>query len=378
MIVIYLDHAATTPLDPQVLEVMIPYLKDSFGNPSSLHRLGEEASNAVEHAREILAKAVGSSPEQVTFTSGGTEADNLGMQLAVGQRRPVCISSIEHPAVRDSAFALRNQGFLVREWPVISDGILDLARARTMVELQFLCAVMHVNNEIGTIQPLKEVAEIVHEKGGVLFVDCVQSFLKLPATLDLFGADAMAISAHKVNGPKGVGAFMVSDGLSVSKLMFGGDQEHDQRPGTPSVANIVGFGRAVELGWPIDEERMLHMEALRDRLIDGILDSIPGSWLNGSRMQRICNNVNVSFPGVEGRLLLDWLSKNGVCASLGSACSSARLEPSHVLNAIGLSAEQSLGSLRFTLGKSNTKDEIREVIVLIKEGVELLRKKSHK
>lgn len=374
MIVIYLDHAATTPLDPMVLEAMLPYLKDSFGNPSSLHRLGEEASNAVEHVREIIAKAVGSSPDQVTFTSGGTEADNFGIHLAVEQKRPIYISSIEHPAVRDSAFALKNNGFSMRELPVTTDGILDLDRARTMVEPQSLCAVMHVNNEIGTIQPLQEIAEVVHNKNGVLFVDCVQSFLRLPTTFDRLGHDAMAISAHKVYGPKGVGAFIGSDGLSVSKLMFGGDQEHNKRPGTPSVANIVGFGKAVEIGYPIDEDGMAFMQKLRDQLIDGILESVAHAFLNGSREKRVCNNVNIAFDGVEGRALLEWLDKNGVAASLGSACSSSNLEASHVLTAIGLSSEKSLGSLRFTLGKSNSKDEIEAVIKLLQKGVALFRK----
>ena len=372
--IIYLDHAATTPLDPRVLAAMLPFLKDSFGNPSSSHRLGEESSNAVERAREVIAKSVGERPEHVIFTSGGTEADNMGLALAKPVQRPVIISAIEHPAIRDSAGELKKKGWDVKEAPVSSEGIVSMGNIREFLSRNVLAAVMHVNNEIGTIQPIRAVADLVHDKNGLVLVDCVQSFLKMRVSLDVLGADAVSLSAHKVYGPKGVGCLVTNGSQKPEKVLFGGDQEFDTRPGTPSVANIVGFAKAVESGFPIDEDQVGRIQSLRDRLIKELLESIPKSSLNGSQTLRVCNNVNIAFPGIEGRALIEWLSNRDVCASLGSACSSASLDPSHVLKAIGLSAEQALGSLRFTLGRGTTKEEIAIALQYIREGVNQFRR----
>ncbi|MEK6960217.1 MAG: cysteine desulfurase family protein [Nanoarchaeota archaeon] len=377
---IYLDNAATTRMDDCVLDEMIPYLKDDFGNPSSQHRLGERASDAIEKAREIIARSVNSKPDQVIFTSGGTESCNIGMgmALAVHKKDPskntIIISPIEHPAVRESAMSLRQEGLDVIETGISSEGIVAAASFRPRRPGDIcLTALMHVNNEIGTIQPVEEVAKVCQETDTPFFVDCVQSFLKLPLDFKRIGASGIAVSAHKIHGPKGVGAIIVSEDAPFKNMVFGGDQEFGKRAGTPSVANIVGFGAAVKLGFPLDEDKTKSIAILRDRLIDGLIDSIPCAILNGSREDRICNNVNVSFDGIEARALLEWLDERYISASAGSACSSRQLEPSRILTAVGFPPKRALGSVRFSLSKDTSREEIDATIDFVSQGVSILR-----
>jgi len=377
---IYMDNAATTRMDDRVLYEMMPYLKEEFGNPSSVHKLGESASDAIEKARGIISKSLGAKPDQVIFTSGGTEGCNLGIGMArvvrgkYPEKNIIAISPIEHPAVRESVMAMQGQGFGVFETGISSEGIIIPSSFQSHGPADFcLTALIHANNEIGTIQPVEEVSKICHDSGTPLFIDCVQSFLKLPLDIKRTGWSGMAVSAHKIHGPKGVGAIVMAEDAPFRKIIFGGDQESDRRAGTPSVANIVGFGAAVKLGFPLDEEKIKGVANLRDRLIEGLIDSIPGTILNGSKENRLCNNVNVSFDGIEARALLEWLDEQGISASAGSACSSRQLEPSRVLTAIGLPPKRALGSVRFSLSKDTSREEIDATIDLVSRGVSVLR-----
>lgn len=377
---IYLDNAATTRMDDHVLDEMMPYLKEEFGNPSSIHKLGERAYDAIEKAREVIARSVGARPAQVIFTSGGTEGCNLGIGMARGvhgkdtAKDIIAISPIEHPAVRESAMAMQAEGFRVFETGISSDGIIIPSSFQPHCPTNLcLTALMHANSEIGTIQPIEEVSKICRDSGTPLFVDCVQSFLKLPLDIKKIGASGIAVSAHKIHGPKGVGAIIVAEDAPFHKIIFGGDQESDRRAGTPSVANIAGFGAAAKLGLPLDEDKISDIAILRDRLIDGLIYSIQGTALNGSKENRICNNVNISFDGIEARALLEWLDERGISASAGSACSSRQLEPSRILIAIGLPPKRALGSVRFSLSKDTSRDEIDATIDLVSRGVSVLR-----
>lgn len=376
---IYLDNASTTRMDETVLEEMLPFLKDEFGNPSSHHRLGEVASDAIERSRESIAKSVNVKPSQVIFTSGGTEACNIGVGMGCCvrdgdcQKRTIMISPIEHPAVRESAISLRNAGFSLIETDVSNDGIVNpLGFQPSGKSASCLFALMHANNELGVIQPVEEVAKIAKDCDVPFFVDCVQSYLKLPMDFRRLGASGIAVSAHKIHGPKGVGALIVSEDAKIKRLVFGGDQESGLRAGTPSVANIVGFGAAVRSGFPIDESVIRNTERLRNRLTRGLIESIPVASLNGSAEKRICHIASIAFDGVEARTLLEWLDEQGVIASAGSACTSRRLEPSRILTAIGLAPLKALGTVRFSLDACTSRDDIDEAVDLVRRGVSFL------
>jgi cysteine desulfurase len=375
---IYLDHNATTPLHPTVWEAMRPFLTDVFGNPSSLHSEGRQARDAVEEARQHVARLLGASAEEILFTSGGTEADNLAILGSVlGRRRQgghIITSQVEHPAVLGSCQTLETQGFRVSRLPVGSAGTLepdDLARALT--EDTLLVTLMHANNEVGSLQPIRECAALARAQGVLMHTDAVQSVGKIPALVDELGVDLLSLSAHKLHGPKGIGALYVRRGVALDPMMTGGPQEWGLRGGTEHVAAIVGLGAAAQLVAASMAVEMPQVAALRDRLEQGILATIPDVAVNGAGAPRLPTTTNLSFKGVDGQSLVVALDLKGVATSTGSACSSGSLEPSHVLIAMGLSDEWLRGAVRFSLGSGNTPAEVDAVVQLLPPIVARLR-----
>jgi len=378
---VYLDHSATTPVRPEVVEVINRYLVEAWGNPSSIHSFGREAKKGLEEARSQVAGLIKAQPEEIVFTSGGTEADNLAiLGTAAGYEkkgRHVIISSIEHHAALDSAKALEKEGFRVTYLPVTAEGLVrveDVAEAITPETT--LISVMHVNNEVGTIQPIAEIGALAKEKGIVFHTDAVQSAGKLPLDVNELNVDLMSLSGHKIYGPKGVGALYIRKGIRIKSRVFGGGQERKRRPGTENVPGIVGFGKAAELIAEELGEETAREAMLRDKLFDGLLNAIPDIVANGSRQQRVCNNVNISVRYIEGESLLLNLDMKGIAASSGSACTSGSLDPSHVLLAMGLPHEVAHGSLRFTLGRETTEEDVDYVVEVLPEIVARLRSMS--
>jgi len=377
---IYLDCAATTPTDPAVLEVMRPYFGENFGNPSSIHSFGMEAKEAVENARKIVADALGASPEEIVFTSGGTESDNLAIKGVAYTNRNrgnhIITSAIEHHAVLESCKFLEKDGFDVTYLAVDQYGLVnpnDLERAITKKTI--LVSIMHANNEIGTIQPIAELAKIAKAKKAYFHTDAVQTFGHIPTNVDDLGVDLFSISAHKLYGPKGVGALYIRKGTKIETIAHGGDQEGRLRAGTLNVPGIVGLGKAVELsqkGMKNEEERE---RKLQSKLIDGLL-KVREVRLNGHPKARLSGNVNVSVEGVEGESMVLNLDMLGISCSTGSACTSSSLEPSHVLLACGLSAEIAHGSLRFSLGTPTSEEDIDYLLSVFPKVVGKLRKMS--
>ncbi len=367
---IYLDNAASTKVDDVVFKSMSPYFSSQYANPSSAHSFGEHAQNAIQKARAALAEKLHCSPEEIMFTSGGTEANNLaivGLAHALKHKgNHIITSQIEHPSILEPCRYLEQNGFRVTYLPVDAEGIVS---PKTMINSlrpdTILVSIMHVNNEIGTIQPIEELGRISKEAGAVFHTDAIQSFMKIPINMETI--DSCSLSAHKIHGPKGVGALFVRNGIPISKLLFGGEQEQNHRAGTENVAGIVGFGAAVEQN--IDIKKMKHQ---RDNMIKHLL-SIQDTKLNGSQEKRLPNNVNISFKGIEAETLLNHLSEHGIMASMGSACKSHTLHPSHVLRAIGLDEELALGTIRLTLSKYTTDNEIKHAIKTIKSIVQSLR-----
>ncbi|MDN5348158.1 MAG: cysteine desulfurase [Clostridia bacterium] len=378
---VYLDHSATTPVRPEVLEAMLPYLKENFGNPSSIHSFGREAKKALEEARERVAGLIGARPEEITFTSGGTEADNLaiiGTAYANADKgRHIITSSIEHHAALDSAQFLLRHGFKVTFLPVTPEGLVrveDVAAAIT--DETILISIMHVNNEVGTIQPIKEIGRLAREKGIIFHTDAVQSVGKIPVNVDDLGVDLLTASSHKIYGPKGVGCLYIRKGTRIQPQLHGGGQERKRRPGTENLPGIVGFGKAAELAGKELEEEAARLARLRDKLIDGVLERIPEVQLNGHRTLRVPHNANFSFRYVEGESILLSLDMHGIAASSGSACTSGSLDPSHVLLAMGIPHEVAHGSVRMTLGKDNTEEDIDYVLEVLPGIIERLRAMS--
>lgn len=375
---VYLDHAATTPVDKKVLEAMLPYFNGKYGNPSSLYSFSNEARKAVEEAREKVAKLINAEPHEIIFTSGGTEGDNLAIKGAAltNKGKHIITSSIEHPAVLNTCKALERQGFEVTYIPVNSEGLVSVDDVADAVrDDTALITIMHANNEIGTVQPVEEIGKIAREKEIIFHSDAVQSAGKIPVDVRKMNVDLLTISSHKMYGPKGVGALYVKKGTNIEPLSDGGGHEKGIRSGTENVPGIVGFGKAAELALDEMDSEAERLGKLRDRLIDGAL-KMENSWLNGSKEKRLPNNVNLGFKFIEGEALVLELDFNGVCASTGSACSSKSLEPSHVLRAIGLPPEECHGSLRMTLGKQNTEGEIDYVLGVLPKVVGKLRKIS--
>jgi len=376
-----MDHSATSPVDPEVFEAMKPYFVDNFGNASTLYSLGRDARKAMEAAREQVASLIGAKPEEVIFTSGGTESDNIAIKGTAyrlkNKGNHIITSAIEHPAVRETCKYLEKNGFEVTYLPVYEEGIVrvsDLEDAIT--DKTILITIMHANNEIGTIQPIAEIGKIARENKIYFHTDAVQTVGKIPVKVEEMNVDMLSLSAHKVYGPKGIGALYVKKGVRLEPIIHGGGHEKGLRPGTENVSGIVGLGKACELAEKNLLEDTKYITNLRDKLIDGILNSIEQSYLDGHRTKRLPNNVNLRFTGIEGESLVLHLDSKGVAASTGSACSSKSLEPSHVLIALGLEHVEAHGSLRLTLGKENTEEEVDYVITAVKEVVETLRKLS--
>ena len=375
---IYLDYAATTPLRPEVRARMEPFLSgDSFGNPSSLHADGQQAKRALDTARDTLADALGCQFAEISFTGGGTESDNaalFGVMLANKSRGNHLITTqIEHEAVTETAHFLETLGFRVTYLPVDEFGTVSpQSVADALTDDTILVSVMHANNEVGTIQPLKEIADIVHTRGAFLHTDAVQTFGQLPVTVGALGADLITLSAHKIYGPKGVGALYVRSGITIEPLLHGGGQERERRSGTENVAAIAGFGEAVRCLLPEREAEAARLTPLRDRLWAGILAHLPNSVLNGHPTHRLPNNLNFSLPGLDAETLLLSLDRAGVSASSGSACTSGSIEPSHVLSAMGLSDARLKSALRLTLGRGTTAEEIDRTVEIVAEIAERL------
>jgi cysteine desulfurase len=374
----FLDHAATTPTDPRVVEAMLPYFSDSFGNPSSIHSLGLETRTAVAEAREKVARLIGAASDEITFTSGGTEADNLaikGVAQANAQRgKHIVTTRIEHHAVEESCRYLEKQGFSVTLVRVDKDGLVnpgDVEKAVTPETI--LISVMHANNEVGTIQPIADISRVARKKGVYFHTDAVQTVGHIPAKVDELGVDLLAISAHKLYGPKGVGVLYVRKGTRIVSFLHGGGQECGLRASTENVPGIVGLGMAAEIAQAEMDAESKHVTRLRNKLIKGLLERIPQVRLNGHPTQRLPNNVNISVASVEGESLAVSLDLEGIAVSTGSACSSEAMEPSHVLTAMGVPVELARGSVRFSLGRENTDAEIDRVLEAFPRIVSRLR-----
>jgi cysteine desulfurase len=378
---IYLDHAATTPTDPEVVAAMLPYLSGPLacGNPSSIHRYGREARAAVDTARDSVAALIHADYSEIYFTGSGTEADNLALigvlYAAPPGRNHLVISAVEHHAILHTAHFLQTQGYAVTIVPVDRDGLVSPeAIADAVSDNTALVSVMHANNEIGTIQPIAEIADLAHVKGAKFHTDAVQTAGLLPVDVDELSCDLLTLCAHKMYGPKGVGALYIRQGTKVSPLLHGGAQEREKRAGTENVAAIVGFGAAAKFAMERREIDSPRLSTLRDRLLTHLQDRIPGLRLNGHPTRRLPNNVNVSVEGVEGTTLLMNLDRQGVAASSGSACSSGSLEPSHVLKALGLPDSLASSGVRFTLGRNTTEEELDQAADIFSRIVRRLLK----
>ena len=381
MSAIYLDYAATTPVDPGVIEAMLPYFRDTFGNPSSIHSFGQQARSAVEDAREKVASFLGAKPAEIIFTSGGTESNNFAIKgVAWANRKKgnhIIASAIEHHAVMEPCHFLEREGFEVTFLPVDSQGFVDPQDvAKAITGRTVLVSIMHANNEIGTLQPVTEIGKIARERGVCFHTDAVQTFGHMPFTVDELNVDLLSLSAHKLYGPKGVGALFVRQGTRLEPHMHGGEQEGKRRASTHNVPGIVGLAKAVELAEKAMAEEDTRIMALRNRLIRGIFDKIDRVRLNGHPEKRLANNVNVSMEYCEGEAMILSLDLMGIACSTGSACSSTSVEPSHVLRAIGLSVEETRGSLRFSLGRYTQEQEIDKVLDVLPRIVKRLRAMS--
>ena len=378
---IYLDNAATTKTAPEVVEAMLPYFSEAYGNPSSIYSLAGESRKAVDQARETIARALGARPEEIYFTAGGTESDNWALKAAAEFYRKkgnhIITTKIEHHAVLHSCQWLEKQGFEVTYLNVDENGVVRLEELKAAIRpTTILISVMYANNEIGTIQPIREIGEIAHEHGILFHTDAVQAFGQLPIQVDDCRIDMLSASGHKLNGPKGIGFLYIRKGVKIRSFIHGGAQERKRRAGTENVPGIVGLGKAVERAVGTMEERTETERRLRDYLIDRVLKEIPYARLNGHRSQRLPGNANFSFQFIEGESLLIMLDMEGICGSSGSACTSGSLDPSHVLLAIGLPHEIAHGSLRLTLNEEITKEELDYVVDTLKRIVEKLRSMS--
>ncbi len=377
----YLDYNATTPVDPAVLPVMLPYFCEDFGNPSSIHSFGQKTRAAIEQARESVAALIGARPAEVVFTSGGTESDNTAIfgvvAASAGPAKHVITTTIEHHAVLHVCQALEQQGVAVTYVPVNREGLVDPGDIRRAIRPEtVLITVMHANNELGTIQPLEEIGRIAAEADVYFHTDAVQSAGKVPIAVDRLGVDLLSISGHKLYAPKGVGALYIRKATRLKPLLFGGHHQRGHRPGTENVAGNVGLGKAAELARVSLTSDALRISALRDRLEEGILVRVPQSRVNGSRTARTPNTTNILIPFVEGEALVIALDLRGVACSTGAACSSGAIEPSHVLTAIGLAPEEARASLRFSLGRHTIADDIDLALSVIPGVVEHLRELS--
>ena len=376
---IYLDHNATTPVHAAVVDRMAAVLRDEFGNPSSVHHFGQRTKALVDEARSSVAALIGADPTEVVFTAGGTESDNFAIRGAaeathVSGRHHLIATSIEHEAVVNTFKALGRRGWRTTLLPVDQSGVVapDALRA-AITDDTAIVSVMHANNEVGTIQPIAELAQISHEKGALFHTDAVQSTGKIPVSVKTLGVDLLALSAHKMNGPKGVGALWMRRGVRLVPFVTGGRHERGRRAGTENVAGIVGLGVAATLAADKMAAEATRLSALRDRLERDILRLVPGTAINGGESPRVPNTTNISFERIEAESLLIALDLEGIAVSTGSACSSGTLEPSHVLKAMGFPAHRTQNSIRFSLGMGNTDVDIDRVLVVLPGVVEKLR-----
>ncbi len=378
---IYMDHSATSPVDPEVFKAMEPYFVDSFGNASTLYSLGREARKTMESSRKMVASLIGANSDEVIFTSGGTESDNIAIKGTAYKLRNkgnhIITSNIEHPAVDETCKYLEKNGFEVTYLPAGKDGIVDISDLESAItDKTILITIMHANNEIGTIQPIKEIGEIARENKIYFHTDAVQSVGKIPVNVNNLNVDMLSLSAHKLYGPKGIGALYIKKGVRLEPILHGGGHEKGIRPGTENVAGIVGLGKACEIAEHNLEQTSQYVTAIRDEIIKRVLSEIEQSYLNGHPTNRLPNNINFRFTGIEGESLVLHLDSKGIASSTGSACSSKKLEPSHVLMALGLKEVDAHGSLRLTLGKENKVEEIDYVVESIKDAVNTLRNLS--
>ncbi len=378
---IYLDNAATTPTRPEVVEAMLPYFTEKFGNPSSVYEFAAQNKNAVTDSREIIANALGCQSQDIYFTAGGTESDNWALKATVdayaNKGNHIITSKIEHHAILHTCEYLEKHGCEVTYVDVDENGVIKLDELEKAIRpTTVLISVMFANNEIGTIQPVKEIGEIAKKHGVLFHTDAVQAFGQMNINVDELNIDLLSASGHKLNGPKGIGFLYIRKGLKLRSFVHGGAQERHRRAGTENVPAIVGFGKAVEIAMATLEERQKKEIELRDYLINRVLTEIPYARLNGHRTKRLPNNANFSFQFIEGESLLIMLDMANICGSSGSACTSGSLDPSHVLLAIGLPHEIAHGSLRLTLDDSNTKEEMDYVVEKVKEIVAKLRSMS--
>ncbi|HOJ78080.1 MAG TPA: cysteine desulfurase NifS [Bacillota bacterium] len=379
---IYLDHAATTPVDPQVLEAMLPYFTNSFGNPSSIHSYGRETRKAIEDSRAVIAKEIGASAtNEIIFTGSGSESDNLAIRgIAYAYRQKgnhIITSSIEHHAVYDTCKALEKEGFKVTYLPVNEVGLISVDNVvNALTPETILVSIMHANNEVGTIQPIAEISKILQDRKIFFHTDAVQTVGTIPVNVQDLGVDLLSMAAHKFYGPKGVGALYVRKGIKLNQLIYGGAQERNRRAGTENIAGIVGMAKALELANANLEANSKRILELREYLIDNVLGKLDYVRLNGDRKQRLPGNANFSFEFIEGEALLLNLDLKGIAASSGSACTSGSLEPSHVLLSMGICHEIAHGSLRISIGKANTKQDIDYLLEVLPEIVNKLRAMS--
>lgn len=376
---IYLDNAASTQIHEDVLEVMLPYLKEQYGNPSSIHRYGRLANKAIEKARKQIAMLINADPSEILFTSGGTESNNTAL-YGIAEKKPhsqIITSSIEHDAILEPCKKLTKDGFDVIYLPVDNQGAVNLSVLKnTLSDNTCLVSVMFGNNEMGTIEPIAQIAQLCNERNIPFHTDAVQAVGKIPIDVKKLGVDLLSISSHKINGPKGIGALYIKKGIDIVPIILGGGQEHGLRSGTENVANIVGFGKACELARLNLSENIFYMKKLRDDLVAKILREIPGVALNGHAENRLPNNAHFTFLGVAGEDLIIKLDEYGIAASTGSACSVHTQKASHVLQAMGFSHEQITGSLRLTLGLFNNQQQIDETVSVLKKVTAELRSVS--
>ena len=376
---VYFDYNATTPPAPEVTEAVVRVTRDIFGNASSVHHFGQQAKAAIDEARSAVASLINADPSEVVFTGGGTEADNFAVRgaadaLEATGRKQIIASAIEHEAVLNTLRALARRGWRATLLPVDESGIVAPDRLREAITADTaIVSVMHANNEIGTIQPVRELAAIAHEHGALMHTDAVQSAGKIAIDVRALGVDLLSLSAHKFNGPKGAGALWIKRGTRIHPILTGGKHERNRRAGTENVPAIAGLGVAARLAAGKLADQEARVGALRDRLEEGILRGVPGTVVNGARTSRVPNTTNISFDHVEAESLLIALDLDGVAVSTGSACSSGSLEPSHVLRAMGLPAHRTQNSLRFSLGLFSTDEEVDRVVEILPRLVEKLR-----
>lgn len=378
---IYLDNAATTKTAPEVVDAMLPYFSEYYGNASTIYSLGAESKKAIDHARQTIADSLGAKPEEIYFTAGGSESDNWALKATAeayeSKGKHIIITKIEHHAILHTCEYLEKRGFEITYLNVDRDGLISLDELKAAIRPDtILISVMFANNEIGTIEPIAEIGEIAKEHGILFHTDAVQAYAQVPINVDEMHIDMLSASGHKLNGPKGIGFLYIRKGVKIRSFVHGGAQERSRRAGTENIPGIVGLGVAVERAMRIMDSKTRKEIELRDYLIGRLEKEIPHCWLNGHRTKRLPNNINFSFLFIEGESMLIMLDMKGICASSGSACTSGSLDPSHVLLAIGLKHEEAHGSLRLTLSEESTKEEMDIVADEVKKIVQRLRDMS--